>query len=489
MRSRAFVTIALTTALAGGFATARADAQTATGKQQPPPVAPERPFKFPAHTTVKLENGLTLFVVEDHRQPMVSVTLILPGAGASSQPAAKAGLAAMTASLLRQGTATRSAQQIAESIDRVGGALNAFAGADSTEASVTVLTNALDIGFELLADIVQKPAFAADEIERWRRQSLSSLQVAYRNPEYLRDIVGQRVAYGDHPYAYPTDGFPSTVKSLTRDDVAAFHQKQYTPSGSFVAIAGDITPALATELVRKHFGAWKAAAAPEPKASAPVNQRRIVVVDQPEAVQTQFGMFGTAVARSHPDWIPLLVANQVLGGGFNSRLNLRLRAKEGLTYGAGSSLDGARLAGLLNVTSFTRTEETGKAINVMLEVVNDFRKNPATPAELSEATSYVSGVFAIQSETAGAVAGRVLTSALNGLPDDYWQTYRERVRKVSAADMSRAVERHVIPDQWSIVAVGNASGFAKSLEPLGSVTIVPLAKLDVSQAGLVAKTP
>ena len=203
MRSRAFVTIALTTALAGGLATARADAQTATGKQQPPPVAPERPFKFPAHTTVKLENGLTLFVVEDHRQPMVSVTLMLPGAGASSQPAAKAGLAAMTASLLRQGTATRSAQQIAESIDRVGGALNAFAGADSTEASVTVLTNALDIGFELLADIVQKPAFAADEIERWRRQSLSSLQVAYRDPEYLRDIVGQRVAYGDHPYAIP----------------------------------------------------------------------------------------------------------------------------------------------------------------------------------------------------------------------------------------------------------------------------------------------
>ncbi len=464
MRSRAFVTIALTTALAGGLATARADAQTATGKQQPPPVAPERPFKFPAHTTVKLENGLTLFVVEDHRQPMVSVTLMLPGAGASSQPAAKAGLAAMTASLLRQGTATRSAQQIAESIDRVGGALNAFAGADSTEASVTVLTNALDIGFELLADIVQKPAFAADEIERWRRQSLSSLQVAYRDPEYLRDIVGQRVAYGDHPYAYPTDGFPSTVKSLTRDDVAAFHQERYTPSGSFVAVAGDITPALATELVRKHFGAWKGAAAPEPKASAPVNQRRIVVVDQPEAVQTQFGMFGTAVARSHPDWIPLLVANQVLGGGFNSRLNLRLRAKEGLTYGAGSSLDGARLAGLLNVTSFTRTEETGKAINVMLEVVNDFRKNPATPAELSEATSYVSGVFAIQTETAGAVAARVLTSALNGLPDDYWQTYRERVRKVSAADVSRAVERHVIPDQLSIVAVGNASGFAKSLE-------------------------
>lgn len=489
MRSRLFVTIVLTTAFVGGMATVRADAQTAPAKQQPPPVAPERPFKFPAHTTTKLENGLTLFVVEDHRQPMVAVTLMLPGAGSSSQPADKAGLAAMTASLLRQGSATRSAQQIAESIDRVGGSLNAFAGADSTEASVTVLTNALDIGFELLADIVQKPAFADAEIERWRRQSLSSLQVAYRDPEYLRDIVGQRVAYGDHPYAFPTDGFPSTVSSLTRDDVASFYRERYTPSGSYVAVAGDITPAMATELVRKHFGNWKGPASPEPKAAAPAQQRRIVVVDQPEAVQTQFGMFGTAVARNHPDWIPLLLANQILGGGFNSRLNLRLRAKEGLTYGARSSLDGGRLAGLLNVTSFTRTEETGKAINVMLEVVNDFRKNPATAAELSEATSYVSGVFAIQSETAGAVADRVLTSALNNLADDYWQTYRERVRRVTAADVSRAVEQHVVPEQLSIVAVGNASGFAKSLEALGTVTIVPLAKLDLTQTSLIAKTP
>ena len=489
MRSRIFATIALTAAAASTLSGVPADAQTTSQKQQPPPVAPERPFKFPSHTTVKLENGLTVFVVEDHRQPMVSVTLMLPGAGSSSQPADKAGLAAMTASLLRQGTATRSAQQIAESIDRVGGSLNAFAGDDSTEASVTVLTNTLDIGFELLADIVRNPAFADAEIERWRRQILSSLQVAYRDPEYLRDIVGQRVAYGDHPYAYPTDGFPSTVKSLTRDDVTAFHRQRYTPSGSYVAVAGDITPAQAADLVRKHFGPWTGSPAPPVKPADTAQRRRVVVVDQPEAVQTQFGMFGPAIARNHADWIPLLVANQILGGSFNSRLNLRLRAKEGLTYGARSALDGARLAGLLSVTSFTRTEETGKAINVMLEVVNDFRKNPATAAELSEATSYVSGVFAIQSETAGGVADRILTSALNGLPDDYWQTYRERVRKVTAADVSRAVDLHVIPDQLSIVAVGNASGFAKSLESLGSVSIVPLPKLDVSQPDLMMKTP
>jgi len=487
MRLRSLFRVLAAAAVTIGLGSPCLLAQTAERKQPPPP-APERPFDFPGHTTTKLENGLTVFVVEDHRQPLVSATLMIPAAGASSHPGAKAGLAAMTAALLRQGTATRSAQEIAQSIDRVGGTLSASAGTDATQASVTVLTSALDTGFELLADIVQRPAFAPDEIERWRRQSLSSLQVAYRDPEYLRDVVGQRIAYGDHPYAYPVDGTSETVRNLTREEVTAFFGERYSPSGSYLAIAGDITPDAATAIARKHFGDWKGAASPPPKAPAPPQQRRVVIVDQPDAVQTQFGMIGAGVPRNHEDYLTLAVANQILGAGFNSRLNLRLRAQEGLTYGARSGLDSDRLAGLWTATSFTRTEETARALSVMLDVITSFRKNPVTPEELGEATSYLSGVFAIQSETAGAVAGRVLTSALHGLPADYWQTYRDRVRKITAADVSAAVERHVRPDQLTIVAVGNASGFAKALNDLGTVTVVPIADVDLTQPGLIAKT-
>jgi zinc protease len=481
------LTLTMTAALALGSAAVTARAQTAQppAKQAPPAVAAERPFTFPAHTATKLENGLTVLVVEDHRQPVVSATLMLPSAGSSAHGARDAGLAAMTASLLRQGTATRSAQQIAESIDKVGGSLTSSASADSTQASVTVLTSSLDTGFELLADVVQRPAFAAEEIERWRRQTLSNLQVAYRDPEYLRDVVGERVAYGSHPYALPTDGFPSTVSTLSRDAVVAFHKEHYTPTGGYLAIAGDIAPDAALGLARKYFAAWKGSASALPAAPAPKAERRIVVIDQPDAVQTQFGVFGIGVPRNHPDWLALSVANQIFGGSFNSRLNLRLRAKEGLTYGATSSIDSSRIAGLWNATSFTRTEESAKAMKVMLEVIDEFKKNPATAAELTEATSYLSGVFAIQTETAAAVAGRVLASALHGLPADYWQTYRERVKKVSAADVAAAVQRHIVADQVTIVAVGNASGFAKDLESLGAVTVVPAAKLDLTQPSLV----
>lgn len=476
MRRAAAVTAVGLASVWAALAVAGLGAQT---RQKPPAVAPERPFSFPAPAVIDMPSGLTVYVVEDHRQPLVSATLMIPAAGASGHEPAKAGLAAMTAALLRQGTASRSAQQIAVAIDRVGGTLGAFAGGDSTQASVSVVTSALDTGFDLLADVVQRPAFADDEIARWRKQTLSNLKVAYADPEYVRDAVVERLAFGDHPYAFPTDGTPATVSALTAEDVKRFYKERYTPVGSCLAIAGDITPDAAAALVKKHFGGWTGAKVPPaaPPASKPA--RRILVIDTPTAVQTQFGIVGPGVPRNHEDWLPLMVGNQIFGGDFNSRLNLRLRAQEGLTYGARAALDSQRLAGLWNATSYTRTEETARAIRLMIDVIREFRTNPVSGSELGEATSYLSGVFAIQTETAGAVAGRVLTAALHGLPRDYWSGYRERVRAVTAADISRAVERHLDPDTLSIVAVGNAKAFAKELEPLGTVTVVPGAGLDL----------
>jgi zinc protease len=478
--------LTLASALAGTLLSTAVSAQAPAPKEPPKP-GPERPFSFPKHDETRLENGLTLLTVQDNRQPLVTATLMIPGAGSASHSGDKAGLAATTAALLRQGTATRSAQQIAEAIDRIGGSLGAQADADATQVSLTVLTSDLEAGFELLADVVQRPAFAAEELERWRRQTLSGLQVSYNDPEYLRTALARRVGYGEHPYAHPSEGYPSTVRSLSRDDVTVFHKQRYTPAGAYLAIAGDITLERATALARKHFGGWKGSAAQPPSAPAPAGERRVVVVDKPDAVQTQFGLVGAGVPRNHPEWLALTVANQVLGGDFNSRLNMRLRAKEGLTYGARSSLQSERYAGTWGAMSFTRTEETAKAIQMTLDVVRDFRTTPPTATELAEAKSYLSGVFAIQTETAEGVANRVLTSALHGLPADYWQTYRDRVRTLGAQDVVAATAHHLDPERLSIVAVGNASGFAKTLEPLGVVTVVPLARLDLTAPGLVTK--
>jgi zinc protease len=220
MRTAAVIT---TLAASVAFATASPVAAPAQerARQPPPPVGAERPSTFPTPAVVPLDNGLTVFVVEDHRQPLVSATLMIPAAGASAHDPAKAGLAAMAAALLRQGTSTRSAQEIAQTIDQVGGTLSASAGADTTQASMSVVTSALDTGFTLLADIVRHPVFAEAEIARWRQQTLSNLKVAYADPEYLRDVAVERLAYGDHPYGIPTDGTPATVTALTAADVKA----------------------------------------------------------------------------------------------------------------------------------------------------------------------------------------------------------------------------------------------------------------------------
>jgi zinc protease len=470
---------------------------TRQAKQQPPPAGPPVQFNFPPYKTHKLANGLTIFVIEDHRQPLVSYTLMLD-AGAIAHPPAKAGLASMTADLLTQGTATRSAQDIAQAIDGVGGSLNAGADDDTVQVTAAVAKSAANLAIDLMADVVLHPAFAQEEIDRLRRQRLSGLQIQYSDPEYLAPFVAARLTLGEHPYAYPVEGTPDSLRALTRDEIVAFHKQRYGPSGAFLAVSGDIAPEAAIAQVEQRFGSWSAPAAPRPSTPAPPPPARMVfIVDKPDAVQTQIVVSTMGIKYNDPSYFPLLVANQIFGGGFTSRLNMALRAREGLTYGARSSFDTEREAGMFRVSTFTRTEETGKAITMILDLLREFRKNPATEAELKEAKAYLVGVFAVGTETPGQVAGRVLTAAKHGLPADYWDKYRDNVQAVTAERIAEAVGRYVDGERMKIVAVGNAKGFAASLAPLGEARTISFSDLDLMRPDLTrqaessssAKTP
>jgi zinc protease len=465
-------------------------------KQEPPAPGPPVQFSFPAYKTHKLPNGLTLFIIEDHRQPLVSYTLMLD-AGGIAHPPAKAGLASMTAELLTQGTATRSAQDIARAIDGVGGSLGAAADDDTVQVTAAVAKSAADLAIDLLADVVLHPAFKQEEIDRLRRQRLSGLQIQYSDPEYIAPFVAARLTLGEHPYAYPVEGTPDSLRALTRDEIVAFHKQRYGPAGAFMAISGDITPEAAIAQVEKRFGSWSAPASPRPSTPAPPPPARTVfIVDKPDAVQTQIVLSTMGIKRNDPSYFPLVVANQIFGGAFTSRLNMALRAKEGLTYGARSSFDAEREAGMFRVSTFTRTEETGKAITMVVDLLREFRKNPATDAELKEAKAYLVGSFAVGTETPGQVAGRVLTAAKHALPADYWDKYRDNIQAVTAQRIAEAVGRYVDADRMKIVAVGNAKGFAASLAPLGDARTISFADLDLMRPDLkraaestAAKTP
>ncbi len=453
-------------------------------KQAPPPPGPLRPFQFPKWETRKLANGLTVFVIEDHRLPMVSCQLEIL-AGSSAHDLSRAGLAWLTAQLLRQGTGTRSAQDIARAVDSVGGNLSATANQDTAAISAGFTRSHSLLGMELMADIVLNPAFQQAEIDRLVRRSLSNLQVDYNDPEALLPLVRAREVYGGHPYANPVEGTPDTLKRLKRDDIVAFHRARYAPANAFLAISGDITPAEAAARAERYFGGWKTAAPARAALPAPAAaERRVLIIDKPDAVQTQYAITQIALPRNHPDYLPFLIANQSFGGNFNSRLNLRLRANEGLTYGASSVLGALREAGSFTAQSYTRTEKTVAAIRIMTDLLKEFREKPVTEAEINEAKAFLTGSFVIGVETAGQVAQRVLASAVNGLPEDYWATYRDKIQATTIEQVEAAVRRHLTPDKMRVVIVGAASRLAGELEALGPVEIIPLADIDLASPNL-----
>lgn len=464
---------------------APAGGRTDVPKSSPPPPAAVRPFNFPKYETKKLANGLTVFVVEDHRLPVVSYRLEIASAGTSATELKQAGLASMTAELLRQGTKTRNAQQIAATVDRVGVSLGANAMLDTTMVRATASKSAAPVALDAMADIVLNPVFPQEELDRLTRQTLSGLQVQYSNPQALAGMVGPRVAYGTHAYGIPGSGTPESIRGLKRDQVLSFYNKNYGPAASYLAISGDVTPAEAFASAEKAFGSWKGSAVmptlAEPKVSS---ARQIIVVDKPDAVQTQLRMNQVAVRRADPDFVPLLIANQIFGGDFNSRLNMKLRANEGLTYGANSGFSAMARGGMFNVSTFTRTEKTGTAVKMMADLLDELLSKPITDAEMSEAKAYLAGSFALSIETPEAVAGRVLSAAVNGLPPDYWQTYRETILGTTKEQVVASLKRRVNPANMSIVAVGNAGQFTKELEPLGKVTVIPVGDLDLTSENL-----
>lgn len=479
-RSVMFLTFAVTGSLCAQ------PAANAVPKQSPPAPGPARPFSFPKFDTKKLANGLTVYVVEDHREPVVSYALAV-NAGTVMNDASKAGLAGMTADQLRNGgTKTRTSQDIAKLVDSNGGSLGASTSEDATTVSGTWLKANASLGLDLLSDIVLNPIFDQKELERSRQQALSGLQIAYNDPESLLQMAAPRVVYGQSTYAYPDSGTPETIRAITRDDLVNYHKTYYVPAGAYLAITGDVKSADAFAQAEKYFGKWNGTAAGGPKVSQPpAAERRIVIIDKPDAPQTRIFVGELGVPRNSPDYVPLLLADQAYGGAFTSRLNLKLRATEGLTYNASSSLQTFRSIGAFITQTFTRTEKTADAVKAILDIQQDFAKNPVTATELDDAKARIVGLFQLSTETPEAVANRLILAAVNGLPANYYDDYTQKLRAATIDDVRAAAKKYLHPDKTAIVLVGNASQFEKQVAALGPVKTIKATEFDPTAPDLV----
>jgi zinc protease len=453
---------------------------------QMPAAATTIRYAFPRAATRILENGVQTFVVSDSEQPLVTVRLVLTGAGSINDPSGKPGVANVTADLLTQGTASRSAQQIAETIDFVGGTLSASADKDGTYVTVSVVKKDFALAMDLLSDILLRPAFRKEELERRRQQALSGLEVQYSDPGYIADVVLQRVVYGQHPYGLPGSGTPDSLRQIGREDLVRFWEAHFEPEQALLAFAGDLAPEAAFAAADKYLGkaAWPKRAT-RPTAAAlpePARGMRIVCVDKPDANQSQIRIGRLGIPRNHPDYLPLYVTNRIFGGGFNSRLSTEVRQKKGLTYGAYSNFNSHLQTGDFSASTFTRTETTLEAAKLMVDLIAKMSTGELGPKELDFARDYLAGVFPIQSETSEQVAGKILAVAQYNLPADYNDTYPQKVLAVGPAQIREMAGRYFDAANLVLVLVGNVKAFREAFQkefPKARIDEIPFEKVNL----------
>ena len=476
----------LTLVLAVMFALPAFAQQRTWPSERPPRPIQAREVKFPPYAVKTLANGLQVIAVSHHEQPAVSLRLLVR-AGAAQDPADKPGVAALAATLLDQGTTSKSAEQIATSIDSIGGAMGTGAGADLSFINAVVMKDSLNFALDLVSDLARNPAFAKDEIERQRQQSLSGMQVSYDDPEFLANIVFDRLVYGFHPYGRPQAGTPETVAAITRDDLIAYHRNWFGANNAILAIVGDVTPEEAFAGAERAFGSWGKAALESPKViDPPPPTRRVVVIDKPGAVQTEIRVGNIAIPRKHDDFMAMDLAAKILGGEGANRLHRVLRSERGLTYGASADFNALKQAGDIVAQTNTRSETTAETLRLIVDEASKLIRERVGERELEGAQEYLTGSFPLTIETPSQIALQILNVVFFGLNMNDLQTYRERVSAVKVEDVQRVARAYLHPDRLTVVLVGDASAFAKQLPGVGfdRFEVIAANELDLSSPDL-----
>ena len=433
-----------------------------------PQPGPPRAYRFPAFQRQTLPNGLHLIVASVPKLPVVSMMAIID-AGAICDPAGHEGLAQLTARALVEGTATLDGPELTERLEGIGGSVEPLADWDYVAASTTVMTARAPTALALLAEILIAPSFPSREIERLRSERHSELLQQRAEPRGLADEMFARFLYGSGSrYAEPEGGNERSILAITRDDIVAFHRDRYGPRTTTLILTGDISLDAAVRMAEENFGAWTAPAVRAPMVhDRPAStDRRVYVVGKEDAPQSEVRIGHVGVPRSHPDYFRMVIMNAILGGLFSSRINLNLREVNAFTYGAYSQYDWRRAAGPFVVSTAVKSDVTDGAVREVIHEIERMREAEPTEEELSLATSYLDGVFPIRYETTSAIAGALASLVVYGLPDDYFDRYRDHIRSVTSADVLAAAQRHLHPEQLQLTVVGDPNAVRAPLERL-----------------------
>ena len=428
--------------------------------------------KLPKPAEADLPNGLHVMVLEDHRAPQITFQVIVPGAGGYYDPADQLGLAQFTASMVREGTATRSSQEIAEQLERLAAMVNVASGMSAEDAtlSASCLTEHADVVMDLAADLLLNPTFPEQELTRFKMQTRAQLMQQRSQPGFLAQERFSRVMAGDHPAGRVAPS-PESLDKTTRESLAAFHKAHYVPDHAVIAFAGDISMAEAMKKVEARFGGWKksGAAVPSVVDPTPLSKPGIFLIARPNSVQTNLLVGTQAISRTDPDYYGVTVLNKVIGGGPTGRLFRHLREDKGYTYGAYSNLVATRYRGAWVANTEVRTEVTEAALVDLLDELRQVREIRVPDQEFNDSKRSLVAAFALALESPQGMLGNALTVWRYKLPADYWDRYPERIMAVTQADVQAMAKKYFDPSRIQVVAVGNGDAIGPGLKKLGEV--------------------
>jgi zinc protease len=436
-------------------------------RSTPPKPGPERALVLPKPTVFTLENGLTVYLVERHELPIVSVQL-LTLAGGSANPSEKPGLAGITAALLTEGTAKRSAEEIANEASLLGTDLRSSSDTDTAELGISLLSKHVGRGMDLLADSLEHPTFPTTDLERIRANRLTSLLQQQDNPVQLALRAGSLNLFGSaNPYSYDALGTAASLHAITREEIAAFHTSHYGPKSSLLELTGDVTPAEARKLAEEAFGKWTSSASPVSPPQPPLApERKILLVDKPGSPQTALLAFGVGLPRSSPDYAATTVMNTMLGGLFSSRINMNLREEHGYTYGAFSFFWFYRGTGPFIAGAQVRSDVTAPAAEQLFKELDGIHSRPLTDAELRLAKDSIIRSLPGNFESADSVNGQLADLWTFNLPIDYYTKLPAEIEGVTSADAQKAAAKYVRPENLLVIAVGDKAKIESGLKDL-----------------------
>ncbi|WP_425390151.1 M16 family metallopeptidase [Ekhidna sp.] len=458
MNLRNILTLVLTIAMVSAFA-------QVDRSKLPEPATP-RPINIGDYETFELKNGLKVFIIENHKLPRVSYNLLV-----DREPLLegdKVGYLSMAGQMMMRGTETRTKEQLDEEIDFIGASV--FTG--STNVFASGLSKYQEKIMELMTDVAFNPTFPEEELEKIRKQTLSGLAQAKDDPGAIAGNLNQALVYGkDHPYGeIQTE---ETTNNISVEDLEAYHNTYFKPNISYLAIVGDVDPKAMKKMVKTYFGSWEAGEVPTPTYDTPEAPEKVKVgiVNRPSSVQSVINItYPVELPVGSDDEIKVRVMNQILGGSFSGKLNMNLREDKGYTYGSRSNLSSNELVSRFNANADVRNEVTDSAIVQMIYEMDQMKNGEVTEEELELAKNSISGSFSQSLERPQTVANFALNTAIYNLPEDYYNTYLQKVQAVTIEDVKATAQKYLKPENAYINVVGKASEVAENLKQFGELT-------------------